>query len=79
MLLLVAREGMFGFVFLLFEFSGKKRKEMWFVGVGGPLGTEEKQGLQDNFVEGSCILMSYKEEERKKGLTYVVTSFFVVV
>ena len=52
---------------------------MWFVSAGGPLGTEEKQGLQDNFVEGSCILMSYKEEERKKGLTYVVTSFFVVV
>ena len=40
---------------------------MWFVGTGGPLGTEENQGLQDNFVEGSCILMSYKEEERKKG------------
>ena len=40
---------------------------MWFVGAGGPLGTEEKQGLQDNFVEGSCILMSCKEEERKKG------------
>ena len=40
---------------------------MWFVGAVGPLGTKEKQGLRDNFVEGSCILMSYKEKERKKG------------
>ena len=40
---------------------------MWFVGAVGPLETKEKQGLQDNFVEGSCILMSYKEEVRKKG------------
>ena len=60
-------EGYFD-LFFLFEFSGtKKERKCGFVGAGGPLGTEEKQGLQDNFVEGSCILMSYKEEERKKG------------
>ena len=61
------KEEEFGFVFFILIQWNKKRKELWFEGAGGPLGTEEKPGLQDNFVEGSCILMSYKEEERKKG------------
>ena len=66
MLLLVKEEECLD-LFFLFEFLEQKKKANVVLGTGGPLGTEENQGLQDNFVEGSCILMSYKEEERKKG------------